>query len=1641
MNPNFAADFSSYFNQQFNTQPLPLDVVTPGSVIVGNKSISQNSNSMALPQQLYAGTISISNVYGTMSIGDPTTVGTTVLYGGSSCTIGATSNLTIYGDVVCNGPITFTGNITGLTIHGNVIAAGSITFNSSVGSFTIDETMSAQGSITFRGSNIAEGVIGGDLIGQGISFNGLTSLSVAGNVSSTLDFMPSSGNYTNFLIGKSLYVTGKSQFSTFNKVVIQGSYYGKGNIDMHNQISSNGLTVGKSMLSNGTIDFHGIGAPVNIGNFLGALNQLNFNSNISGNVRVGGITAGQINIYNNFAPANIFINYNPPTTIPSPSSKIVKSGIANADIIISPSADKLEVLASSELQDTIKMISGADLPIVVGDISSKVSVELQQKELNIKNSGKYPVQFQLLNNTNTSASVDLVNNNNGPITFGDTRGIEILAGQSRTVSSLVYVSQATQDGTYTMPIQVEVDGLQTSSLNLTVNLNRNLLYNGGMEIQNPSSATLPNGWYIPPGFAVLDKEVKHSGNHSLRIDMGTRPYGSVRTDRTDLKLVPGKDYTMIAWVKGTAAGQSVSMQIFEMRLAGGGTVAKTQSFKVDDTWQRIEMKFTPAIDSVSDYNWAYFFVAPPTNTLWIDDVTLVEVEPVSVQLQQSELNVTKSGTYPVQFQLANSSDTPVTLDLAQMDNSVMTLSSITRIELGAHQSKNMDSMLFVPTTVTDGTYTVMVDVKLDGQPLSQMTLTVNMNRNLLYNGGMETQNPSNATLPNGWYIPPGFAVLDNAVKHNGNSSLRIDMGTRPYGSIRTDRTDLKMVPGKDYTMTAWVKGLAAGQKVSMQIYEMRLAGGGTVVKSQSFNVDDRWQRIEMTYTPAINSVSDYNWTYFFVAPPTNTLWIDDVQVSEVEVAPVNVALQQVDHENILDSDSLVHPEEVKILSLTPDDNDRIQIILGTAASYPQLMESYATDLDFLKDSDGFAIRKAGNKIYILGAEPKGVLNGVYDFLEKNADIFWTRSTELGTLYEPKSTIEVTEVNYREKSPFAVRGWHLTGTGENGDIHSDLETEKLMARNKLNAKFAETSNMQLWQRYENTGLRAVNLGHNLGFWLPNALYFADHPEYYSTDLSGNPVPVANDTQINFYNEDVPVIIAGRVKEFLKTQSIEYVGIGINDTHNFNMGNLSSQPFETVDGIIVQPEDPAYKSTVFFTFLNKVAAQVKVSNPGVKIVTYAYFFTDVPPKVELEDNIVIVMAPANEDGRTPLNSNDINNPNYGYKLKLEEWTTKTKNIVMYNYYGCCYTHAYERPMAEKVQADMKYYRELGIMGVIPEGSVDYGIVDTLGMNRFKGVAPSWGVNALQFWLYHKLFWNPDADLEKLTNEFMTKAYGNAAIPMKKYYDLIKQGWNHDQQVINFYSGESQLIGNYIMKAGIKDAAQSALNEAWLLANEMERGRIEPIKKTFEVMTYLIGDRPVLSANAVKTTASKAEILQTLDFSKGPWTNAEPFNDFKVMKTMEQVSAETKVHLLWDDENLYVGYENYDSDLSKMIVSDSAPGSWWSSGADDSVETYITGDIQGDYYAFFTNPKSVQFAYKKGVIPSPGTLFETNANIGTDRWNSIQVIPFSSIGVDINETDTLMGFFFRNYHGTKGLYGWGGGSVWNSSDFGPIHLITKN
>jgi len=990
---------------------------------------------------------------------------------------------------------------------------------------------------------------------------------------------------------------------------------------------------------------------------------------------------------------------------------------------------------------------------------------------------------------------------------------------------------------------------------------------------------------------------------------------------------------------------------------------------------------------------------------------------ISASLWSDTWNLSKAGNYPVKLSLINNKDASASIQFVQLGSSLITTHLGGDIQLGAKQSLTIQGSVTIPETIAEGTHTVTVQVLTgsgtDEELVETLTLTIHLDRNIIQNGGLEKAAPG-GQLPEGWIVPSG--ARDTQVARTGTSSLRIDLGSYPYINATTEHK-LMLERGQEYVLHAWVKGTAAtGQKVVTQFLQMKNDGSYHDGSGQQVTaITDDWTLVELKYTPGANADYDYHWLYFYAVEGTNQLWIDDVTLMPtVSNEPVGAS----EPPAVITEGNGNAPEE------------RLQIVLGTPESYPVLSSLFPADLAYLANSDGFAIRKVDQRIYIFGTEMKGVLNGVYDFLEKNAGVLWTRSstTNLGTLYDPSETIAITKFDYREKSPFDLRGFNFIGYGANGEYHEDPGTEAMAASNKVNAKMAEFANQQLWSRHEQVGIKAVTLGHNLEYWLPNEEYFADHPDYYNMDVNGeNYIPVADDTQINFYHPDVPGVIAGRVQQFLSEHPIEYVGIGINDTHYFQQGVLSSSPFVTEDNVVVQPSDPDYKSTVFFSFLNKIAAKVKVTNPGVKITTFAYFFTDIPPRVKLEDNIVVLVAPVSGDDRVPFNTTDVNNPNYPHRVKLENWLQNTTNIIMYNYYGSFISDAYERPIAEKVQADMKYYRDMNIKGVMPEIVMDARI-------------PNWSINALQFWLFQRVMWDPDADLEQLKADYIRKAYGAAAVPMSTYYDLIEQGWNQYDDPIAYNTSTNTYIGKYIIEAGIKDAAQAALNEAWSLADAEAKARIAPIKTTFERVVQDQLEIPYLEAKAARTTASKTDIIGGVsDFSQGPWAAATPVSEFYVMNSKLPAPVNTKVRLLWDDENLYVGYENFDANIESIIASETAPNEWWASGADDDNETFITGHpAAATYYGFFNNTKAVKVEYSGPNVNSAyNGQWEAYTSVGEDRWNSIQVIPFSSILVDPAITKELQGYFFRSYHGQEGFYGWGVGAVWSSSSFRPILL----
>jgi hypothetical protein len=326
-------------------------------------------------------------------------------------------------------------------------------------------------------------------------------------------------------------------------------------------------------------------------------------------------------------------------------------------------------------------------------------------------------------------------------------------------------------------------------------------------------------------------------------------------------------------------------------------------------------------------------------------------------------------------------------------------------------------------------------------------------------------------------------------------------------------------------------------------------------------------------------------------------------------------------------------------------------------------------------------------------------------------------------------------------------------------------------------------------------------------------------------------------------------------------LEHIGISMMD-NKFISGVYPEQtlPFEYAPGQFVNPDDADYLSTVYFTFINRIARQVKEKYPDIYVNTWAYQFAETPPRCDLEDNILVQLCLIEEDVSQPLDEPTGEKHQMNFN-NLSLWIEKTPNIIPLNYHFCSkMTFAYERPIWDRMQGDFLYYAEHGLMGAMAThiGDLDRGFWfdehGNLGRHSVYTQSDAWAMNTLSSWLYAKLAWDPMAEVDALIKEFCDKCYGDASSYMQEYYSLLEGCWHLGKESevqtptmrveIPWATALETYIDSFIDNYDLQDQygdvperLMTALNNAWDAADDLEKERIRRLKENMEYILYYI------------------------------------------------------------------------------------------------------------------------------------------------------------------------------------------------------------
>ena len=259
---------------------------------------------------------------------------------------------------------------------------------------------------------------------------------------------------------------------------------------------------------------------------------------------------------------------------------------------------------------------------------------------------------------------------------------------------------------------------------------------------------------------------------------------------------------------------------------------------------------------------------------------------------------------------------------------------------------------------------------------------------------------------------------------------------------------------------------------------------------------------------------------------------------------------------------------------------------------------YSSDIP----DNGYVIETKENEVSILGSGTRGVIHGVYAFLEKYCGCNWYTS-KLYSIPENKNlTIPAGEKT--EYKPF----FEYTDT----DWISPRDVEYSLA-NGLNGNPYRAIPDELGGTVEYISGFAHTLGSQ---FCSRDTYFESNPEYFALNLG-----VRQNEQLCLTNEDVYNLVLSEVMTLLEEKhnpdsSLQIISLTQGDS------GADGKMCQCTKCRAIDNENGSHSGTMI-TFVNRVARAVKEAGyDNVAIDTFAYRYTrKAPSKVVPEDNVIV------------------------------------------------------------------------------------------------------------------------------------------------------------------------------------------------------------------------------------------------------------------------------------------------------------------------------------------------------------------------------------------------------------------------------------
>ena len=433
------------------------------------------------------------------------------------------------------------------------------------------------------------------------------------------------------------------------------------------------------------------------------------------------------------------------------------------------------------------------------------------------------------------------------------------------------------------------------------------------------------------------------------------------------------------------------------------------------------------------------------------------------------------------------------------------------------------------------------------------------------------------------------------------------------------------------------------------------------------------------------------------------------------------------------------------------------------------------------NGDGFVLRVTETDVYFDAQNGRGLIFGVYRFLEKYLGIrFFNAECELvPTLNE----IKILPCIIIERPEFALRSYLNGEMWECGGRNVDL-----YLKHKQNNEHLLISDKKHGGRCSMYGR---NGAHNMSSYVPYEKYKDTHPEFY--EMGTNPftgeggyctIDLLNGiTEDGEIDDSMDVSVFKIVLEELKKDVLENP-------------DISYFQFEQEDGDICKVyeegswQDKILKkygrTGILIRFCNLLARTIQewsnqtLGGRKIYVETFAYGYAKDPPVKEVDGKIVpidhSVVVADNVVIRLAMGSSFVNcgyhyfhNKNKPFTDRVNGWKIVASKFMVWCYDMDDVTHLWYYPVIKNIKRNVRNFKKLGSVYLMFEA----------GCSSCR----DWQTD-LRGYIYSNLMWNSTKSVNELFNEYMDCVFGVASEEIKKIVMILENFSNYVRSIYDDY-----------------------------------------------------------------------------------------------------------------------------------------------------------------------------------------------------------------------------------------------------------------